>query len=367
MCKGTMMCIAIAVSSSATAAWYDELKPSADLRYRFEYIDEEGRPSQQRDRIRARVGVSAPVNEEVTLGLRLTTAEQVNGEGDPLSGNKTLSNFGTKKGFFLDLAYFDWTPSAVRGLNLIAGKMNNPFICVGDYLWDHDYTPEGIAMRGNFGSDWKVLANAAYHWLQERSSDDDSMMLGGQLAFVAPISDSASLTLGGSVYGFTEMEGRQVFDWKRQNSAYGNSTRTFVKENQTNQLYATGFTTTEGFASIQLDLGLPVTLFGSAAINAEADDNNTGWMAGGKIGRLSKPGSVQIAYDYRRLHSDVMPGAFTDSDSFGGGTDAQGHKFQIAVQAMKNLQASVTYFLSEKRLKDPHDYHRLQVDFMAKF
>jgi len=362
-----MMILAIATATASKAAWYEELKLSADLRYRFEYIDEEGKSSRERDRIRARLGLTAPVNEEVTLGLRLTTAEQVNGEGDPISGNKTLSNMGTKKGFFLDLAYFAWAPSAVPGLNVVAGKMNNPFICVGDYLWDHDYTPEGIAVRYSVGDEWKILANGAYHWIQERSADDDSMMLGGQLALVAPMGGRASLTVGGSLYGFTEMEGRPLLDWTQENRAYGNHTRTLVRGTETNKVYASGFTTAEGFVALELDVGLPVVLFGSAAANTDADDDNTGWMAGLKIGRLSKPGSVQVGYDYRRLEADVAPGAFTDSDSFGGGTDAQGHKFQVAVQAMKNLQASVTYFLNEKRLDDPHDYHRLQVDFMAKF
>ncbi len=363
----TILAATLAAGAAAHAAWYEQMKPSADVRYRFEYIDEEGKEPRQHDRIRARLGVTAPVNDEVTLGLRLTTAEQVNGEGDPISGNKTLSNFGTKKGFFLDLAYFEWAPAAVPGLGVIAGKMNNPFICVGDYLWDHDYTPEGIAAKWSLGDEWKIRAAGAYHWIQERPGDDDSMMLGGQLALVAPVADKASLTLGGTLYGFTEMEGRPVLDWKYQNRAYGNHTRARITDSQTNQVYATGFTTVEGFAAVELDVGVPVVVFGSAAVNSDADEDNTGWMAGIKVGRLSKPGDLQIGYDYRRLEPDVTPGAFTDSDSFGGGTDAQGHKFQIAVQALKNVQASVTYFLDEKHLDDPRDYHRLQVDFVAKF
>lgn len=363
----TIVVAAFAVGTAARAAWYEEMKASADVRYRFEYIDEDGKDSRQRDRIRARLEVTAPVNKAVTLGLRLTTSEEANGEGDPLSGNTTLSNLGTKKGIFFDLAYVEWTPAVVPGLGVVAGKMSNPFLCVGDYLWDHDYTPEGIAARWSLGDEWKVRAAAAYHWIQERPADDDSMMLGGQLALVAPVADKASLTLGGSLFGFTELEGRPVLDWKDQNRPLGNHTRARIVDSQTNQVYATGFTTAEGFASLELDVGVPVVLFGSAAVNTDADEDNTGWMAGIKVGRLSRPGSVQLSYDYRRLEADVSPGAFTDSDSFDGGTDAQGHKFQVVVQAIKNVQAAVTYFHDEKHLDDPRDYHRLQVGFMARF
>ncbi|MCX7819778.1 MAG: putative porin [Kiritimatiellae bacterium] len=354
-------------AASTRAAWYDSIQPSADLRYRIEYIDEQHKEPRQSDRVRARVGFTAPAHEEVTLGLRLTTAEQVNGEGDPISGNKALSNFGTKKGIFLDLAYLEWTPSKIPGLKLTGGKMINPFLCVGDYLWDMDYTPEGIAANWSLGEQWKLLANAAYHWIQERPADEDSKMLGGQLALSGPVAEPITVTAGGTVYGFTEMQDRPVLDWRQQNRPYGNTTRTRLNGTQSNQVYATGFTTVEGFALVKWDSSVPVAAFAAAAVNTETDEHNTGWMAGVRIGRLAKPGSIQLGYDYRRLEADVSPGAFADSDSFGGGTDAQGHRLQLAVQLLKNVQGAITYYLNEKHLADPHDYHRLQVDFMAKF
>ncbi len=362
--------VAIVAASSTgrvTAAWYETTKVSGDLRYRVEHVDEEGKDERYHHRIRLRLGLTAQPDDEFTVGLRLTTSEQAQGEGDPISGNMTLKNFGTKKPIFLDLAYIEWQPKELPGLVVMGGKTRNPFYTVGDYLWDHDYTPEGLAANWTLGKDWQLGASAAYHWIQERKADDDSMMYGGQLRFSGPLIPKTRWVIGGSVFSFTEMEGRPVLDWQGTGKSYGNSIRTVVSGETTNTVYATGFNTAEGFAALQFDLALPIEVYGAWAVNTDADQDDTGYIAGVSVGRLSKPGSVQVGYNYRRLEKDVFPGAFTDSDSFGGGTDAQGHRFSIAVQLTKAAQASVTYFLDEKHLDDPHDYRRLQVDLIAKF
>jgi len=351
----------------ARAAWFDNTEIKGDLRYRGEYIDEEGKDERYRDRIRARLGLTSKVNDEIKLGLQLTTTESKNGNGDPISGNQTLKDFGSKKGVFFDLAYFDWKPAALPGISLTAGKMKNPFVCVGDYLWDGDYTPEGLGLNYSVGGDVKLLANGGYNWIQERSAGDDSMMYGGQLALSVKTGDNASLMFGGTYYGFTAVEGEPVFDWQSAYNAYGNSTKSVVDGTTTNKVYANGFNTAEGFVQVNFDLGIPVAVFGSYAVNGDADEDETGYMAGFRLGLAKEPGSFEFSYDYRRLEKNVFPGAFTDSDSFGGGTDAQGHKFKVVYQIHKNFQSAATFFLNEKKLEDSHDYNRLQVDLIAKF
>jgi hypothetical protein len=366
----TMTVIAALASGAplARAAWFDNTELKGDLRYRFEYIDEEGREERYRDRIRARLGLTSKVNDEVKLTLQLTTAQSnEDGEGDPISGNQSLRNFGTRKGMFLDLAYFDWKPATLPGLSLTAGKMKNPFVCVGDYLFDNDYNPEGLAFNYTLGSDVQLLVNGGYHWIQERSSADDSMMFGGQIALNVKAGDMATVTFGGSYYGFTEVEGQEAFDWEDGGDFYGNTSTTVISGSSTNDVYANGFGTAEGFLQVAFDVGIPITVFGSYAVNAEADEDDTGFIAGIKFGQAKEPGTFEFGYDYRRLEANVFPGAFPDSDMFGGGTDAQGHRFKVAYQILKNFQSAVTYFLNEKDLEDPQDYNRLQVDLIAKF
>ena len=50
---------------------------------------------------------------------------------------------------WIDLAYFDWHPERVEGLNVIGGKMENPFYAPGktELLWDGDLRPEGVALN----------------------------------------------------------------------------------------------------------------------------------------------------------------------------------------------------------------------------
>ena len=159
--KATAGIAMTAWAAAATAAWFDDLKPQADVRYRFEHVDEEGRDERYHNRLRVRAGLTAPANEEVTLALRLTTAEQKDGVADPISGNKTLRDFGAKKSVFLDVASIEWTPRAMPGTRLVAGKMVQPFLTAGDYLWDADYTPEGVAAAWGVGELWRASAVGA--------------------------------------------------------------------------------------------------------------------------------------------------------------------------------------------------------------
>jgi hypothetical protein len=126
--------------------WLESIKISGDIRGRYEHIglSGDGKPDRKRGRIRARVGIDAPVSNEWAIGFRLASDEG----GDPVSTNQTMGDSFSKKGVYIDLAYIDFHPVAVAGLNVYAGKMNNPFYIVGknQLIWDSDLTPEGAAV-----------------------------------------------------------------------------------------------------------------------------------------------------------------------------------------------------------------------------
>ncbi len=116
-----------------------------DFRYRYEFIDDDRKTSDQhRNRIRARLGVKAKANDEWDLGLRIATSVS-----DPVSTNQTLSDSFSGKPLRLDLAFFDYHPEWMKGLNAQAGKIANPFYIAGknQLIWDHDLTPEGGALN----------------------------------------------------------------------------------------------------------------------------------------------------------------------------------------------------------------------------
>jgi hypothetical protein len=59
---------------------------------------------------------------------------------------------------------------------------------------------------------------------------------------------------------------------------------------------------------------------------------------------------------------------FAESDGWGGGTDAEGHRFMLAYQIAKPLLARVSYYASTKGVSaEETDYDRYFLDFIAKF
>src|SRR6056297_71345 len=111
--------------------WTDRVAFSGDFRYRWETIDQEGRDSRERHRIRARPTITARVNDTVRVGFGLAT-----GGDSPVSGNQTLGDGGARLGIGLDQAWFEWT--GLPGTRLIGGRFRNPLRRPGGngLVWD---------------------------------------------------------------------------------------------------------------------------------------------------------------------------------------------------------------------------------------
>ena len=110
--------------------WLENVKISGDLRYRHESIDEQSsgdwKSGVNRNRLRARLGLDAKVNDEWDLGFRIAT-----GGGDPVSTNQDLDKSFSEKDIWFDRVFFTWHPAAMEGFDLVGGKMPNPFYTVG--------------------------------------------------------------------------------------------------------------------------------------------------------------------------------------------------------------------------------------------
>jgi hypothetical protein len=357
--------------------WADSVKVKGDLRYRYESIDDDSKLNsdketytRQRDRVRARLGAEAVCNSSTKAGIEIST-----GQADPVSGNQSLGDGFGKKDFKLNLAYIDYKlfsddPSEA---SLVFGKMKNPFITMNDDLvWDGDATPEGVALKSQMGnSDVKFMANGGYLWMQERSDKNDSMIFAGQAALNVEFAPEFVLTVGASYYGFESVMGYDVIDWEAKNNAYGNSTQNgTVSGSTTNKAWKYGYEPIVYFASLEVDVGMPVTLYGQSLSNGEVDDHDTGTMYGVSVGKAKNPKTWELGYSYAELEKNGTIGMLTDSDRWGGGTDGKGSKVYGKYQIMKNLQVGVTYFMDEKKISDPAkttDYERMQIDLVASF
>jgi len=342
--------------------WIEKVKLSGDLRYRHESIDseKEGRwgKGRSRNRIRARLGIKGKVNDEVDAGLRIAS-----GSSDPSSTNQSLDNGFSSKDLWLDLAYFNWHPTAMKGLDLYGGKIKNPFYKAGksQLIWDGDLNPEGIGAKYvmPLSENDKLYINGGGFWAEESSSGIDQSLWGAQTYLKHSFEKKNYFLAGVSYFDYGNTEGQAtLYD---SSDSYGNSV-------DSSGLYLNDYDLFEGFAEYGFDVSdMPVAVFGNYVQNTAAKTSeDTGWLIGCKFNKAKEPGSWELSYNYRDLEADAVIGVFSDSDFIGGGTDGKGHQFGGKYQIAKNLQAGLTYFINERGVDDD-SYRRLQADLIFKF
>lgn len=346
-------------------AWAARTQVKGDVRVRQETVHAQNSGSkgdQNRQRIRARVGFYSQINPQVDTGIRIAT-----GSGDDArSTNQSMDNYFDKKQLWLDQAYIDFHPAAVKNLHLIGGKMNQPWVSEGDVIWDGDINPEGFAAtyKYSLGGSAELFGSAGYFNLKDNVDGEgyafqhDLRLYSGQFgARFAPI-DGIKATLGASLYAYdndTDSACGSATTTPCQLSANGNTTRDF-------RLY-------EGFG--QLDFGnlpVPLSLYGQYVVNQATDSNeDTAWLTGAK----TKVGDFSFDYNYRDVQRNAVVGAFTDSDFANGYTASRGHKFKVAYDIDKNFALGATYFMARSDAasgsRKDADIDTLQLDLEAKF
>ncbi len=324
-----------------------QIRFSGDMRYRHEAINEEGGTERERQRIRARFGVTADINDSMRVGLQLAT-----GNDDPVSANQTLDGGFSRKSIGVDRAYFSW--QANDKLSITGGKMGIPFFRPGNHhlLYDSDLNPEGLALRYDSGN-W--FANYAGLWVEERSAADDSIMLAGQFGYRHELDNGMRLTAGVSYYDYLNTQGQAPF-WS--GSAEGN-----FLDSAGNYLY--DFNEAELFGEIRLKAGdHPVTIFADYVVNTEAALEDRGFALGASLGEVTRPGTWRVGYAYQDLEANAVIGTFTDSDFGGGGADGKGHVVEFNYGLRERLAFGFRYFINERGAGagNQHDYNRLQAD-----
>jgi len=230
-------------------------------------------------------------------------------------------------------------------------------------IWDSDVNPEGVAVKYVWECyPVEVFANGGGFWLDERSSDTDAGLWGGQAGLKYNLNSSTYLLGGASLYDFTHLKDQMVLGDPTKplgNSAY--------KVGSSNYYYD-DYRLMEGFAELGFKVAnLPVSVLGDFVKNTSFGEENQAFLVGFTLGKCKDPGSWSCRYDYRRVESDAVLGAISDSDFIGGGTDGKGHELGFDYQVTKPLKLGVTYFRDDKNLDSEKEYHRAQVDVNYKF
>jgi len=359
--------------------WASKVGLYGDFRYRYEYFDDDcAATDRHRNRIRARIGLDAKVNDEWNLGFRLATSEGED-QGDPISTNQTLDGGSSKKAIWLDLAFLGYHPAWLEGLDLYAGKINFPFYRAGknELIWDSDLTPEGGAILYGIPLRDQTTLNLAAggFWINEESDGSDTSLWGIQ-AHIKHQFDKPTYVIGGvSWYDYGNIQGSEglATEWKDRADSFFGNTRTDIDPDPDarDYVFASDYDLFELFAEFGTSIGkLPVAVFGDWVQNTVAvdDGEDTGWLIGGQINKAKDPGSWQFDYDYRDLEMDAVVGQFTCSDFLAGGTGGKGHRFSFTYVFAKNVSGALTYWDGEfDGRSDDADVRRFQADVMLKF
>ncbi|HKQ13082.1 MAG TPA: putative porin [Steroidobacteraceae bacterium] len=369
--------------------WASKVTVTGDLRYRYEAISDDtlnaappagvATADRYRDRIRARLAVTAKATDNLTLGLGLTSAENQ----DPRSGNQSLTGVFNKKPIEIDLAYFDWKFASWG--DLIGGKMKLPFVKGAQNLfWDNDITPEGVAFTFSRG----IWFGSAYNfWLQEVSGAEntvtsDPMMHGAQLGLKLPIG-SSTLTLAAHYYDLSAAQGRVAPAAPFYNANANNNTT--IGTGATLALL-NDYEVFDVMAQLDATLGtLPFQVWVEAAQNQDpsgfvppantvANDQDTAISAGFLLGRASNAKTWEFGAMYQKIEKDALFAQLIDSDFAGGFSDNEGYVVRAGFAPVRNWVLNATYFINQRNVERANgagqtevDYNRLQLDFNVKF
>jgi hypothetical protein len=395
-------------AKSGMSDWVTALKFNGDVRGRYEsfYYDNAAGVDRQRFRYRMRFGAVATLTDGFEAGMRLTSSEAATGGsgGDPISGNSTFQDNGSKKLVYLDLAYAKWTPlrTAEWQGSMTIGKMENPFV-FSDMVFDGDYTPEGLGLQLAFNpaEAHSIRLNGGAFALDEiGAQSEDPYLFGGQARLESTWNKHWSSSLG---VGWLAIENEQALA-----NTVGTTANPVPDQNKGNTRGGSANTSVGALAGalaydfhpVIADAAVtytleefwhykapfPIKLGGDFMHNPNAGTENNAWSAGITFGKAGKKGLWEVSYRYKYLEADAWYEEMTDSDfgayyqgppfvggstGYGAGTNVKGHVLKASYSPYNALTLSGTVFftdlINESPIPSEAQATRIQLDAVLKF
>jgi hypothetical protein len=409
--------------------WVTAFKLNGDFRGRYDGIYNPDPVSglalidRHRFRYRMRLGAVATLRDDFEVGLRLTSSDPVNATtsvatpsggtanvitglqgGDPISGNTSFADNGSKKFVYIDLAYAKWravnTPtfqfiSTVGKMEIgkLEGSLNPdlPFV-FSEMVFDSDYTPEGLAttLAYDITDAQTVRLHAGGFMLDELSGEgNDPYLLAAQLRYDAKWTPKISTTAGAAMLGIFNEQHLNNSNVPNQN---GGNTRTaagnLVKNYGT---FVADASLTYMFDSAPLyHAPFPIKVGAEYLKNTAASRANEGYAFGVTFGKSGKKGLWDVSYKWKELQSDVWYEELVDSDfgavyqfantggsaGYRAGTNVRGHVIRANYSLFDSFTIGATAFLAdvitstgptEPEAKYDGQTLRVQVDAIWKF
>jgi hypothetical protein len=368
--------------------WLNTVTPFGDVRFRHEgfyhqpHLEGQDVNANNRERIRARVGLRANYGDEVGATVRIASGN-IN---DPISTNQTETGNFTPFSVNLDWAYLTLAPGKTFNIRpglvtINAGKFPNPMFRVGELVFDEDLAPEGFnetfalldkPLGDPKGTSLDQLKLHLEQWtFSQINNRTDGWMFGGQVnptMHIGPVQLDAGI---GQYWWLNPDEIAQATS--RNTTAFTASGAPVANPNfnstlvNTNQLVVqkiqpptqkgskqpAAFTSTTGFLSDfnQTNLTLqatvpnvvraqPVKFFLDFVENWGAVNKGFGWQGGVQLGQTKVRGDWSVYALYEYLQQDAVISAFSWSDFGLGGTNEQGPVVGLNYQLLDPLTVS---------------------------
>jgi hypothetical protein len=375
----------------------------------FQQLPEGSTPNtsddRERLRVRARLGLTARVADDVRAGLRLTTSSGGD-TNSPVSANVDQGRFNQRYGVAWDLAYIEWSRPTFMAS---AGRIANPYLST-DLVWATDLTMDGLAIsyRPRFSLAWSASLTAGLHPLREVAGGaaqlaSDKWLYAAQLGADWRGIGSSTLRVGLAYYDYRNIEGRLNPAQPADNGLYNASAPVFRQRGNTMfnilaQSSSTGaqlFGVASKFQLVNFTFNYALGRFdpfrlgvsadyvrnigydrdeiaariGSAAASLPFDRTGqtgierrrtTGYRYEFQFGHalLEQFGQWQVFAGYRYLERDAVPDAFTSGDYRLGGTDVKGGFVGFNYALARDTSLTLRYVAADSIDLAP----RLQVD-----
>jgi hypothetical protein len=342
----------VAGSVPAVAEEAYDISFSADLRLRHESIRQQTGPDKQRERYRARLGLTASTPGNFEWQLRLATSN-----GDPVSTNLNFGEGFSLSDIRIDRVSVSWSASDVAHLDI--GKMKNPLQrgANSNLIWDSDLNPEGLAATFRVGSSF-IIAGAFQ--MADSSRDDKAPLLALQYGFEWAAGPKAAFRTGLSYFDYGNVRGGAPLKAGRADGNSIDSAGNYLHDYDIVALFADH---TMQVAEV------PLQLFVELARNTATGDANKAFATGFVAGRTDAPGSAEFSWSWRETAADALIGLFTDSDFGGGRTDSRGHMFSLRYAVTSQVLIGGTFIDSSVRTGNTNhgEYHRAMLDVEFRF
>lgn len=336
--------------------WAEELKPQAQMRVRYQERWED--PDLSGLELAARIGIFPKIDELVELGIELSTA------GAGLQGRPEAVSFSqgsASKSIALSQAYIALQQplNSHSRATLSLGKFANPFKS-SPYLWDQDRRPEGayqaLAWRGrNFHFRFQAgqySADRVEASLTQGRPLRRSWLFVQGAEFVYRLSQSTQLRFNTEAYAFYDISERL----QEASGELGNSTQAVTPPLRLQEKFLPLHLAVEMQSE---PIGIPSSIFVSAAINPRSTDNDRGLYVLGSLGQHWEENGSVLALSYYYSEPDLSLAFFTDNEY--AQSNRQAGRARLYFYPRAYLGVSVSYLYASVLKQNPRQEDRQEI------